>query len=114
MPQGVTSVSREIYDIHMIVIWICVVIGVLVFGVMFYSMFAHRKSRGHKPATFHESTTVELVWTIIPAIILVVMAFPPPAPSRSSTTPAKPTSTSRSPAINGSGATTTWAPRWAS
>jgi len=76
MPQGVTSVSREIYDIHMIVIWICVVIGVLVFGVMFYSMFAHRKSRGHKPATFHESTTVELVWTIIPAIILVVMAFP--------------------------------------
>lgn len=76
MPQGVTSVSREIYDIHMIVIWICVVIGVLVFGVMFYSMFAHRKSRGHKPATFHESTTVELIWTIIPAIILVVMAFP--------------------------------------
>ena len=76
MPQGVTSVSREIHDIHMIVIWICVVIGVLVFGVMFYSMFAHRKSRGHKPATFHESTTVELIWTIIPAIILVVMAFP--------------------------------------
>jgi len=76
MSQGVTSVSREIYDIHMVVIWICVVIGVLVFGVMFYSLFAHRKSRGHKPATFHESTTVELAWTIIPAIILVVMAFP--------------------------------------
>lgn len=76
MRQGVTSVSREIYDIHMIVIWICVAIGVLVFGVMFYSMFAHRKSRGHKPASFHESTTVELIWTVIPAIILVVMAFP--------------------------------------
>lgn len=76
MPQGVTSVSQDIYAIHMVVIWICVVIGVLVFGIMFYSMFAHRKSRGHKPATFHESTTVELLWTIIPAIILVVMAFP--------------------------------------
>ncbi|MAS40640.1 MAG: cytochrome c oxidase subunit II [Porticoccaceae bacterium] len=76
MPEGVTSVSREIHDIHMIVLWICVWIGVLVFGVMFYSMFAHRKARGHKPATFHESTTVELVWTIIPALILIVMAFP--------------------------------------
>jgi len=76
MPKGVTNVSQDIYAIHMVVIWICVVIGVLVFGIMFYSMFAHRKSRGHKPATFHESTTVELLWTIIPAIILVVMAFP--------------------------------------
>ncbi len=76
MPEGVTSVIREIYDIHMAVFWICVVIGVLVFAVMFYSMFAHRKSCGHKPATFHESTAVELIWTIIPALILVVMAFP--------------------------------------
>lgn len=76
MPKGVTTVSRDIYDIHMVVLWISVVIGVLVFGIMLYSMFAHRKSRGHQPATFHESTTVELAWTIVPAIILVVMAFP--------------------------------------
>ncbi len=76
MPKGVTSVSQNVYDIHMVVIWICVWIGVAVFGVMFYSMFAHRKSRGHKPANFHESTKVELAWTIIPALILVVMAFP--------------------------------------
>jgi len=76
MPKGVTSVSQNVYDIHMVVIWICVWIGVAVFGVMFYSMFAHRKSRGHKPANFHESTKVELAWTIIPALILIVMAFP--------------------------------------
>lgn len=76
MPKGVTSVSQNVYDIHMIVIWICVWIGVAVFGVMFYSMFAHRKSRGHQPANFHESTKVELAWTIIPALILIVMAFP--------------------------------------
>ena len=76
MPKGVTSVSQSVYDIHMVIIWICVWIGVAVFGVMFYSMFAHRKSRGHQPANFHESTTVELAWTIIPALILIVMAFP--------------------------------------
>jgi cytochrome c oxidase subunit 2 len=76
MPKGVTSVSQNVYDIHMVVIWICVWIGVAVFGVMFYSMFAHRKSRGHQPANFHESTKVELAWTIIPALILIVMAFP--------------------------------------
>ncbi len=76
MPKGVTSVSQNVYDIHMIVTWICVWIGVAVFGVMFYSMFAHRKSRGHQPANFHESTKVELAWTIIPALILIVMAFP--------------------------------------
>ncbi len=76
MPKGVTSVSQNVYDIHMIVIWICAWIGVAVFGVMFYSMFAHRKSRGHQPANFHESTKVELAWTIIPALILIVMAFP--------------------------------------
>jgi cytochrome c oxidase subunit 2 len=76
MPKGVTSVSQNVYDIHMVVIWICVWIGVAVFSVMFYSMFAHRKSRGHQPANFHESTKVELAWTIIPALILIVMAFP--------------------------------------
>ncbi|PCJ92500.1 MAG: cytochrome c oxidase subunit II [Porticoccaceae bacterium] len=76
MPRGVTSVSNAIYDIHMIVFWICVVIGVGVFAVMFYSMYAHRKSRGAVAANFHENTTAEVVWTIIPALILVVMAIP--------------------------------------
>jgi cytochrome c oxidase subunit 2 len=76
MPKGVTPVSGTIYDIHMITFWICVVIGVLVFSVMFYSMFAHRKSRGAVAANFHENTTAEVVWTVIPALILVVMAVP--------------------------------------
>lgn len=76
MPVGVTEVSREVYDLHMIVYWICVVIGIGTFGVMFYSMYAHRKSKGHKAANFHESTTVELAWTIVPTIILIAMAIP--------------------------------------
>ena len=76
MTAGVTSVGQSIYDLHMIILWICVVIGVLVFGVMFYSMYAHRKSKGVTPATFHESTAVELAWTIVPIIILVAMAIP--------------------------------------
>lgn len=76
MTRGVTSVSRQVYDLHMIVFWICVVIGVIVFGVMFYSMFAHRKSRGYKASNFHESTSVEIAWTVIPTLILLVVAFP--------------------------------------
>jgi len=76
MPKGVTPVSNAIYDIHMVIFWICVVICVGVFGVMFYSMYAHRKSRGAVAANFHENTTAEVVWTIIPALILVVMAIP--------------------------------------
>jgi len=76
MTQGVTGVSNEIYDLHMTVVWICVWISVVVYGVMFYSMFAHRKSKGYKAANFHESTTVELLWTILPVLILVWVAFP--------------------------------------
>ena len=76
MPVGVTDISEQVFSMHMIALWLVTIIGVLVFGVMFYSMFAHRKSRGVTPATFHESTTVEAVWTIIPFIILVVLAIP--------------------------------------
>ena len=76
MPVGVTEISREVYDLHMLIFWICVVIGIGVFGAMFYSMLMHRKSRGVTAATFHESTTVEVIWTIIPFIILVAMAVP--------------------------------------
>jgi len=76
MSPGVTQTSNDIYGLHMTILWICVVIGVVVFGVMFWSIFAHRKSRGHKPANFHENTTVEVLWTIIPLVVLVAMAIP--------------------------------------
>jgi cytochrome c oxidase subunit 2 len=76
MPVGITEVSASIYDLHMTIFWICVVIGVLVFGVMFYSIFAHRKSRGVTPSHFHESTRVEIAWTVLPFLILLGMAVP--------------------------------------
>ncbi|AQQ66249.1 cytochrome c oxidase subunit II [Microbulbifer agarilyticus] len=76
MTQGVTEVSRTTYDLHMLIFWICVAIGVVVFGVMFYSMWRHRKSKGYEAAQFHESTLVELAWTIVPTLILIGMAIP--------------------------------------
>ena len=72
----VTPVAREIYDLHLLMLAICAVIFVIVFGVMFYSIYAHRKSVGHKALQFHENTTVEIVWTIIPFFILIGMAWP--------------------------------------
>ena len=76
MREGVTALSRDVYSLHMIIFWVCVVIGVLVFGVMILSMLMHRKSLGVKPADFHHSTKLEIIWTIIPVVILVVMAIP--------------------------------------
>ena len=76
MAPGVTEIGHSIFDLHMTILWICVIIGVLVFGVMFYSIIYHRKSRGVTPATFHESTKVEIAWTVVPFIILVFMAVP--------------------------------------
>ena len=76
MSEGFTDVGVQIYDLHMLILWICVIIGMLVFGIMFYSMIFHRKSRGHKPADFHESTSVEIAWTLIPFLILIAMAMP--------------------------------------
>ncbi|TXS93696.1 cytochrome c oxidase subunit II [Parahaliea maris] len=76
MSPGATSVGQSIFDLHMTIFWICVIIGVLVFGVMFYSIYYHRKSRGVTPATFHESTKVEIAWTVVPFFILVAMAVP--------------------------------------
>jgi cytochrome c oxidase subunit 2 len=72
----VTPVARQMYDLHAFIFWICVAIFVVVFAVMFYSIFRHRKSVGHKAAHFHESTTVEIIWTVIPFLILLFMAFP--------------------------------------
>ncbi|WP_438464079.1 cytochrome c oxidase subunit II [Marinomonas sp. PE14-40] len=76
MTEGVTEVSRSIYSLHMQIFWICVVIAIAVFGVMFWSIIHHRKSAGAKAAQFHENTTVELIWTIVPVLILVAMAVP--------------------------------------
>ncbi|MDH1264808.1 cytochrome c oxidase subunit II [Pseudomonas sp. GD03944] len=76
MTPGVTEVSRSVFDLHMTIFWICVVIGVIVFGAMFWSMILHRRSTGQQPAHFHESTTVEILWTVVPLLILVLMAIP--------------------------------------
>ena len=83
MPTGVsdagvviTELGAEIYGLHMLIFWISVAIGVGVFGIMLYSIYAHRKSRGVKPSQFHEHTGVEIAWTVIPFFILVAMAVP--------------------------------------
>ena len=72
----VTPIAQQMYDLNVLIFWICVVIFCAVFGVMFYSIFKHRKSVGHKAAQFHENTTVEIVWTVIPFLILLGMAWP--------------------------------------
>ncbi|XOV86228.1 MAG: cytochrome c oxidase subunit II [Pseudomonadota bacterium] len=76
MRQGVTEISRQVYELHMIIFGVCVVIGIIVFGVMIVSMLMHRKSLGVQPATFHDNTRLEILWTVIPIIILLVMAVP--------------------------------------
>jgi cytochrome c oxidase subunit II len=72
----VTKIAAELYSLHMSMLVLCTVIFVGVFGVMFYSVFMHRKSKGYKAANFHESTTVEIIWTVVPFIIVVLMALP--------------------------------------
>ncbi len=74
--EGVTEMSQRIQELHHLSLGVCVVVGIIVFGAMFYSMFAHRRSRHPRPADFHESTLVEVVWTTIPIFILVAMAIP--------------------------------------
>ncbi|MFH4786261.1 cytochrome c oxidase subunit II [Vibrio alginolyticus] len=76
MTKGVTEISGQVYELHMLIFYICCVIALIVFGVMFYSIFRHRKSKGAVAAHFHESTKVEIIWTVIPIIILVAMAIP--------------------------------------
>jgi cytochrome c oxidase subunit 2 len=71
-----TAIGHAVYNLHTTVLLICVVIFIVVFGAMFYAIWKHRKSVGHKAAHFHENTTVEVVWTIIPFLILVGMAYP--------------------------------------
>jgi len=76
MTRGITDISNEVFELHMLIFWICVAIGVLVFAVMFYSMWAHTKKKNPVPATFHENHKLEIAWTIIPFLILIAMAVP--------------------------------------
>lgn len=76
LTEGVTEVSRDIHDLHMLIFWICVAIGLIVYGLLVYSLVHHRKSRGVVPAQFHENTKLEIVWTVIPFLILLGMAIP--------------------------------------
>ncbi|AUV88867.1 cytochrome c oxidase subunit II [Vibrio campbellii] len=76
MTRGVTGISEQVYELHMLIFYICCAIAFAVFGVMFYSIFRHRKSKGAVAANFHESTKVEIIWTVIPVIILIAMAIP--------------------------------------
>lgn len=76
LPTGATELAREVYDLHMLMFWWCVAIGAVVFGVMIWSIVFHRRSKNPKPADFHESTTVEILWTAAPFAILIMMAVP--------------------------------------
>ena len=76
LPPAVTAIAREQQWLHWFMLILCSVIFVAVFAVMFYSIWKHRKSLGHKPAAFHESVTVEIIWTVIPFIIVILMALP--------------------------------------
>lgn len=76
MTPGVTEISQKVFELHRLMLYICCAIALVVFAVMFYSIFQHRKSKGAKAADFHESTVVEVIWTIIPFIILIAMAVP--------------------------------------
>ena len=76
MTEGVTSISHDAYDLHMLVLWIVTIVGVVVFGVIIYSLIYHRKSKGAVAAQFHESTMVEVIWTVVPLVVLVLIAIP--------------------------------------
>ncbi len=76
MPVGVSTISREIYDLHMYILWIVCAIGVVVYGGIAYTLVAYRKSKGHEPAKFSHHLGWELVWTIVPTLILIIIAIP--------------------------------------
>lgn len=76
LPKGVTPTSHQLYDLHMLIFWVCVAIGLLVYGLMAWSIYRYRKSKGAVASDFHENTTIEVVWTVIPFIILIAVAVP--------------------------------------
>src|SRR5260370_35013971 len=71
-----TIVAHQIYDLHAIILWICVLIGVVVFGFMFYAIVRHRRSVGHRAKQFRENTLVQIRWTVIPVLMVAALAFP--------------------------------------
>lgn len=76
MYKGVTPISKDIYSLHMTAMWVCAAIGIIVFGVMIYALIHHRKSKGYTPASFHDNTRLEVIWSIIPFIILIALSIP--------------------------------------
>ena len=76
MREGVTQVSRDVFELHMLIFYICVAIGTVVFSVMFYSLFRYTKKKNPNPSSFHESSKLEVAWTIVPFLILIAMAVP--------------------------------------
>ena len=76
MREGVTRVSRDVFELHMLIFYICVAIGTVVFSVMFYSLFRYTKKKNPNPSSFHESSKLEVAWTIVPFLILIAMAVP--------------------------------------
>ena len=76
MRVGVTEVSRDVFDLHMLIFWICMAIGLIVYGVMVYTIIAHRRSRKREADQFHDSATAEFAWTLVPFLIIVAMAIP--------------------------------------
>lgn len=76
LPMPASKVASDVFHLHNLIMLVCIGIFVVVFGAMFYSLLMHRKSRGHKAANFHENTTVEVVWTVVPFVILMGMAYP--------------------------------------
>ena len=111
MTRGATAISQQVYDLHMTIFYICCVIGLLVFGIMFWSIVHHRK-RGAKAAQFHESTRIELLWTAIPVLILIAMAAPATSTLLKMEDTSRPISPSSSRARNGNGITNTSSIRW--
>ena len=73
---GVTGVSQEVYDLHTTILWIVTIIGLLVFGLILVSMIRHRRSKNPNPSTFHENVFLEVLWTVVPFVILIAMAVP--------------------------------------
>jgi cytochrome c oxidase subunit 2 len=104
---AVTKIAQEQQWLHWFMMIICLIIFLAVFGVMFYSIWKHRKSVGHKSANFHESTTVEIIWTIVPFVIVILMALPATKVLVASKDTTGADLTSRPPACSGSGAMTT-------
>ena len=76
LPAPKTAIATEMYDLHIFIMWVCVFIFIGVFGTQLYSIINHRKSKGYKAANFHHSTTVEVIWTVIPFMILIAMGYP--------------------------------------